>query len=488
MSLWTKVDGADTANTVVDVTTATGSKTVTTADTADIKRYDQVSGTGIPAGATVTKVIDGTTFTISLAATADGTVSGTFVHQNVNKPKFQTVAEQKETFGVDPNEALLKPVTHVGWVRVTEGSGGRAGRKLYETIVAMGSIVTDAEDTAFPDPVLSITGQPTASTIRLASGVSVGDPVSLPVTATITGAGLSMTYQWTMSATSGGVYANIADDAEYAGVTTNTLTIKSKAVNTKFYKLVISVVTPILGPMTITSNAAKVVGTQVTESVTWTSGYVTVTTAAPHGFGNGDSITMAGFTPAGYNGTFTIGNASGSTFTFPLDTDPGVATVQGTATKTFAPVATESLTWATDVATVTITGHGFSNGDTITIAGVTPADYNGTFTISNVAADTFDYALVVADPGAATVQGTATKSVEATSTDAAWTSNIATVGATAHGLLEGDSVTVFGVTPNDYNGTFTVLAGPTADQFTYDIAVTDPGAATVQGEIYKVVA
>jgi hypothetical protein len=42
---------------------------------------------------------------------------------------------------------------HAGWVLRTAGTGGRAGRVQYETLVAMGSITTasDAEDTIFKD-------------------------------------------------------------------------------------------------------------------------------------------------------------------------------------------------------------------------------------------------------------------------------------------------------------------------------------------------
>ena len=40
---------------------------------------------------------------------------------------------------------------HAGWVIRTVGSGGRAGRVQYETLVAMGSMTQDGEDTVFPD-------------------------------------------------------------------------------------------------------------------------------------------------------------------------------------------------------------------------------------------------------------------------------------------------------------------------------------------------
>jgi len=40
---------------------------------------------------------------------------------------------------------------HAGWVKKTVGTGGRAGRVQYETLVAMGTITGDAEDINFPD-------------------------------------------------------------------------------------------------------------------------------------------------------------------------------------------------------------------------------------------------------------------------------------------------------------------------------------------------
>jgi hypothetical protein len=65
-------------------------------------------------------------------------------------------------FGVDNNEVVSrKDVSHAGWILRTEGSGGRAGRVIQETLVAMGSITDDAEDDAiYPDAVISITQQP----------------------------------------------------------------------------------------------------------------------------------------------------------------------------------------------------------------------------------------------------------------------------------------------------------------------------------------
>ena len=40
---------------------------------------------------------------------------------------------------------------HIGWVKKTIGTGGRAGRVQYETLDAASSITGDAEDLATPD-------------------------------------------------------------------------------------------------------------------------------------------------------------------------------------------------------------------------------------------------------------------------------------------------------------------------------------------------
>ncbi len=47
---------------------------------------------------------------------------------------------------------INRGVAHAGWVIRTEGTGGRAGRVQYETLVAMGSMSSDgSDDTVLPD-------------------------------------------------------------------------------------------------------------------------------------------------------------------------------------------------------------------------------------------------------------------------------------------------------------------------------------------------
>ena len=61
-------------------------------------------------------------------------------------------------FGMDVTESKVARTTaqpraaHAGWVVRKVGTGGRAGRVQYETLVAMGSLTADATDDAvLPD-------------------------------------------------------------------------------------------------------------------------------------------------------------------------------------------------------------------------------------------------------------------------------------------------------------------------------------------------
>lgn len=75
-------------------------------------------------------------------------------------------------------------------------------------------------------------------------------------------------------------------------------------------------------------------------AISWAAGVVTVTTAIAHGLAAGSTARLAGVTPRAYNGDQTcIAGTAGSTIKFNLETDPGAATVLGTAT----PL---SSTWA----------------------------------------------------------------------------------------------------------------------------------------------
>lgn len=69
------------------------------------------------------------------------------------------------------------------------------------------------------------------------------------------------------------------------------------------------------------------------ENLTWSEGEATAMTAVPHGFRIGSivTLTVAGADQAGYNGTFACLITGPSTFTYPVTTNPGIASVFGTA-------------------------------------------------------------------------------------------------------------------------------------------------------------
>jgi hypothetical protein len=75
--------------------------------------------------------------------TADDFVDGAAIGQF----GFDTAEQQ----AVSGDSGIAGP-THAGWVLRTEGTGGRAGRVFYETLVAKGSITGDdpADNTYFP--------------------------------------------------------------------------------------------------------------------------------------------------------------------------------------------------------------------------------------------------------------------------------------------------------------------------------------------------
>jgi hypothetical protein len=89
----------------------------------------------------------GTTYYVSFANTTRIALSATSGGANIDITDARTTASGEvhtiqgttATGYVDTN-SVLPQVTHAGWVLRTEGTGGRAGRIQYETLVAMGSL------------------------------------------------------------------------------------------------------------------------------------------------------------------------------------------------------------------------------------------------------------------------------------------------------------------------------------------------------------
>ena len=144
------------------------------------------------------------------------------------------------TWGVDTTEARAKNVNgHAGWVLRTVGSGGRTGRVQEETLVAMGSMTGDSEDTVYPDAILGITSQPTNRSIIAGGGNTATFTVGVTSTPTAT-----ITYQWQYD--NAGTWGNVANgtpaNTTYTGATTASLVVlpTTTEANTAKYRVIAS--------------------------------------------------------------------------------------------------------------------------------------------------------------------------------------------------------------------------------------------------------
>ena len=100
----------------------------------------------------------GTANKMSLATTYANAIAGTKITLNAvaaggtahSFTGATAAATAIRGLGVDGDNDS-RDVAHIGWVKKTVGTGGRAGRVHYETLVAASSISGDAEDIATPD-------------------------------------------------------------------------------------------------------------------------------------------------------------------------------------------------------------------------------------------------------------------------------------------------------------------------------------------------
>ena len=162
------------------------------------------------------------------------------VDNEAGKPKYLSATDKSATLGISADEAVNVNGTHAGWVLSKAGAGGREGRTIRETLVAMGSMTGD-NDTVDPDPVITIDTQPQAASVT-----SPADAVFTAV-ATVTRSG-TPTFQWQVSTDSGATFTNIT------GATSATLTVSdgdAEYVTANRFRVVVSAT----GAGTVNSNA-----------------------------------------------------------------------------------------------------------------------------------------------------------------------------------------------------------------------------------------
>jgi len=115
---------------------------------------------GVPAGNTPIAPLTGNTYYyIAFANTTTVKLATTSGGSNITITDTRTTgAGETHTFTGDTATGLLivsgakRHAAHAGWVLRTEGTGGRAGRVQYETLVAMGSL--GAQTAAYGTPAL----------------------------------------------------------------------------------------------------------------------------------------------------------------------------------------------------------------------------------------------------------------------------------------------------------------------------------------------
>ena len=173
-----KTIATSAVNTTADTITITGHGLVTGAE----MNYNNQGGTTL-AGLTSGNdyfiiVVDANT--IKLAASSADATAGTAINLTGTGNNSQTLASTgrynltgtgnngqyfiidagtratataaKGSGDTDGSNSGMRHITHAGWVRKTVGTGGRAGRVQYETLVAMGSLTGDqADDIQLPD-------------------------------------------------------------------------------------------------------------------------------------------------------------------------------------------------------------------------------------------------------------------------------------------------------------------------------------------------
>jgi hypothetical protein len=168
-------------------------------------------------------------------------------------------------------------------------------------------------------------------------------------------------------------------------------------------------------PTTFTYAAPAGAGTLVNISTAILQNNVaTITTAIPHGFKVGDIITVSGATSPVYNGTYTISAVPTQTRFSYNRTNANINSASSTGNVAIQINTLPQVNITTTVLTsniVTITTqfpHGFSLGQTVTIAGASNAVYNGTYQIISVPLpNQFNYEKVNANIASAASSGTA---------------------------------------------------------------------------------
>lgn len=141
-----------------------------------------------------------------------------------------TAGETIGLFGLDSQEidVLGDTGAHTGWNLKIQGSGGRAGRVQYETLVALSGMNRDGDAQLFPNVAISL-AVTSAASVR--ANTLYANSATFVVTPTLTGnTAAALTYQWQVNNNVGGTWVNVVNgtpaNTQYSGGTSATLLVR----------------------------------------------------------------------------------------------------------------------------------------------------------------------------------------------------------------------------------------------------------------------
>jgi hypothetical protein len=165
---------------------------------------------------------------------------------------------------------------------------------------------------------------------------------------------------------------------------------------------------------------------------------LSVTTATAHSLATGNTVVIKDAVPTGYNGEYVVTVTDTTNFTATLPTgkaDPG---------KYISAISWVNIDGSTDRATVTSPGHGLLSGNSISISGAFPPEYNVTRTITKIDDDSYRFGLELDyEPGTMTPAVATPKALTARATALANTTRpMSELDATANPFVQ-DTATIY---------------------------------------------
>ena len=261
-------------------------------------------------------------------------------------------------------------------------------------------------------------------------------------------------------------------------------------------------------------------GAKTIASISWAGGIASVITTLPHGFTVGDTVpmTIAGASPAGYNGSFVASITSPTTFNYPLGASPGSNTVPGVYTvEDVGELLSQVMTFFNQGASqsvyvlecgagnaadgVTFLSTWIANNPNIFYSYLVPRYWDGVpsflamlgnFNATNSKTYFFITSTLSTWMLYTTLMKCAVVMVEAPSygvwpanalTSLSWNAGVVTaLTTTNHGVMPGQYFSIAGASPGGYNGTFLAQPGTGTDTLVYNLAA-NPGVETALGTL-----